>query len=473
MTKEKLQELLGGNFDEVVKQVSVKPEPKTKDPLKEYYPEQHPIFDKTKRPDVPVKNKDGHEVRKRELNRIALSFEQMISGRAAAFLCANPIVYKATPNGDAEEKMFAAFNKVNENNKLDFKNQDILEKRMSETEIAEIWYLQDLDEDDDYWNGTTITAKKKARLFIACESLGDKLWPVWDGQDNLIAFGREWTEKDEDEKEIKHFDLYTAEKIYEGAKSSGSKWEAEPVDNEVKKVVVIYHRQGDVEWANARTQIRRLELLSSNLGDSNDKTASPILFVEGEITSLPEGPTGRVMKGTQGTKVNYVTSDNAPESQKLEVELLQKYVYSLTDTPDISLDNLKGIGNTSGFAIQLMFMGAHLKASKHAGTFGECIQRRINLIKKMIVTMDPGMKPGLTLTITPTFDLFLPKDVAGIINYLTSATMGDRPLLSQETAVDTLQGALGGDGKAELDKIKTEMEDAAASSINLDNLINA
>lgn len=454
MTKERLQELLSGNFEDVVKAISVKPEPKTKDPLKEYNVEDHPVFNTGERPDVPRKNKAGESLAPRKVNRIGLSFERMITGRASAFLCANPIVYKAAPANPAEERMWAAFKKVNENNKLDYKNQHILEIRMSETEVAEIWYLQDLDEEDDYWFGTDIKGNQKARLFISAASYNDILWPVWDGQDNLVAFARQWKEKSDDGKDIEHFDVYTPDKIYEGVKE-GSAWNVQPQDNQVKKIVVIYHSQSDVEWANARTPIRRTETLGSNLADSNDKTCSPILYVEGDVTSLPEGTTGRVIKGDKGTKVSYITSDNAPESMKLEFESLMKWIHITTDTVDISTEILKGIGQTSGVALELLFMPAHLKASKHAGSFGECLQRRVNLIKKMIVTIEPSLKDGMSLTITPTFDFFLPKDIAGIVNYLSNAT-GAAPIISQETAVNNLQGAMGGDGKAEFDKIKEE-----------------
>ncbi|MBC7948672.1 MAG: phage portal protein [Chitinophagaceae bacterium] len=464
MTREKLQELLEGDFDEAVTAISLKPEPKTKDPLKEYNVHEHDVFDPVKRPNVKRKKKTGEALADREVNRIGIAMQKMIVGRAAAFLCANPIVYKAAPKNPAEEKMWAAFKKVNENNKLDYKNQNILEKRMSETEVAEIWYLQDIDEDDDYWTGTEIKAKQKPRLFISAVSLLDKMYPVWDGQDSLVAFARQWKEKDDDGKDVDHFDVYTDDFVYEGTKN-GSTWEVNKVENPVKKVLAIYHWQEDVEWANAKPQISRLEFLGSNLGDSNDKTMSPIFFVEGKLDSLPDGTAGRVINGPAGSKAYYVTSDNAPESLKMEVDMHERNMYITTDTVRLDTEVLQGIGQTSGVALELLFMPAHLKASKHAGTFGECVQRRVNLIKKMIATIDPSVKEGISLTITPTFDFFLPKDVTGIVNYLANATMGDKPSLSQETAVNILQGAIGGDGKAELEKIKSE---AAEEETKLD-----
>ncbi len=472
MTKDKLKELLAGPFGDLVKAISHKNEPKTSAPLDEYQVDKHPVFNVLERPDVPRKNKAGDTISPRKVNRIGLAFEKMITGRAAAFLCANPIIYHAMPATPAEERMLAAFKKVNENAKLDYKNQGILEMRMSETEVAEIWYMDPVDPDgDDYWAGTDIKGQFKPRLFLSSASLLDKIWPVWDAQDNLIAFGREYAQRGDDGKEIKRFDLYTTEKIYEGIQN-GSDWAVDAKVNEVKKIVIVYHRQSDVEWADVKTEIRRLEFLQSNLADSNDKTMSPILHVAGELTSLPDGTAGRVIKGPAETKVGYVTSDNAPEALKLEYELLHKYIHMMSDTVDLSPETLRGLGQPSEASMELMFMPALLKAARHSKTFGECIQRRINLVKKMLVTIDPSLKDGTSLVITPNFDVFLPKDIAGVVNYLSTAIMGDRPIISQETAVNMLQGSMRGDGKAELLKIQAEMAAQAAAPGGLDDQMN-
>lgn len=464
MRKERLLELIAaGNKQKLVEAISKKPIPKTEEPLKEYDIYGHEVFDKVKRQDVDIVDSEGKTTGKRYVNRIGMAFQQMIVSRAAAFLCANPIVYLAVPDGDVEERMWEAFKRVNENSKLDYKNQSILEKRMSETEIAEIWYLDDADEEDDYWMDIAISAKKKPRVFVACPSLGDKLWPVWDGQDNLIAFARQWQEKTDNGQDIEHFDIYTPEKIYE-LKKEKNEWEMDTTDNEVKgKIVVIYHYQEDVEWALVKTIISRLENIHSNFADSNDKTAYPILALFGNVEKLPDGVAGRAIQMKDGASAQYIAPPNAAEAVKLEIERLWMALHVFTDTVDISPEGLESIGEVSGVAMEFKFMPAHLKASKHAGTFGECIQRRINLIKRMIVAIDPSLKDGMTLQIKPKFDFFLPKDLAGIITYLTSASMGEKPILSQETSVNVLQGAMGGDATEEFEKIKAEMAESAAN----------
>lgn len=463
MTKKKLDELLTGeDLSELVKALSVTPKvtpskyagtTKALTPLDEYNVEEHPVFDKIARPDK-VGTGDPTQLK---LNRIGLAIEAYIASRASAFLCGLPIKYMATPEGEAEERMWEAVKRVNENNKLDFKNQGILEMRMSELKTGEIWYLQPLDEDDDFWQGTTIQATQGPRLFLAAPSLNDKLWPVWDNG-ILIAFGREWVEAGDEGKDIRHFDLYTKEKIYELIETGGTWQTAEQQDAEepatIGKLPVIYHYQSEVEWAKVRAIIRRLENIYSNFADSNDRFAFPWLLVEGGTKSIPQGVSDKIMELQNGAKASFLTPPNAPEAIKLEVEQLWRELHRLTDTVDITNDSLSSLGQTTGPALEFRFMPAHLKASKHAGTFGECIQRRINLIKAMCVACDPTLKEGLTLQIKPQFDYFLPKDFAGLVNYLTTATTGN--ILSKETATAILQSAFGGDGKAEFDKIQAQ-----------------
>lgn len=485
MTKEKLLELLSGGsekFSEVVKRIGIKPaKNKTKynslqspcplTPLEEFNVENHPVFDRMKRKDTRIKNKEGNLVDIRSANRIGLAFEEYICGRAAAFLCANPINYQAAPNGDAEEKMWAAFKRVNEQTKLDYKNQEILTMRMSETEVAEIWFIQDIDDDDDYWSGTDVKEKKKPRLFIAAPSLDDEIYPVFDPHDNLIAFGRKYIEINDEGKEVLHFDVYIDDKVYEGAQE-GSTWAVDQTENPVKKIPVIYHNQKEVEWAKVRSIIRRLEDLYSNFGESNDKTAFPILALFGEVKNLPDTVASKAMQFSENAKAQYLVPPHAPDAVKLEIETLWRALHIITDTVDISPETLQGIGQTSGVALELLFMPAHLKASKHSGTFGEAVQRRINLIKKIIVTIDPTLKEGMSLTIKPHFDFFLPKDYESITSYLSTAVSASSPFISQETATAILQNSMGGDGTAELERIKKEKEVADKSQFNPDNPAN-
>ncbi len=71
----------------------------------------------------------------------------------------------------------------------------------------------------------------------------------------------------------------------------------------------------------------------------------------------------------------------APESVKLEIETLLRMIYTITQTPDIAFDSVKGIGAVSGVALKLLFMDAHLKVQDKCEVFDDYLQRRLSVIQ--------------------------------------------------------------------------------------------
>ena len=115
---------------------------------------------------------------------------------------------------------------------------------------------------------------------------------------------------------------------------------------------------------------------------------------------------------------------------------------------------MKSIGGNapSGFALEMLFLGAHLKASDNEEIFGESVQRRLNLIMSALGSIDLKLKQGLSLKIRPKFEYFLPKNTAEKIDILNSAVQGG--IMSVDSAVS--QNPLIEDPKAELDLIKAD-----------------
>src|SRR5690606_10981383 len=82
----------------------------------------------------------------------------------------------------------------------------------------------------------------------------------------------------------------------------------------------------------------------------------------------------------KGSKASYLSWDHAPESVRLEIETLLGQIFSLTQTPNISFDSVKGLGAISGIALKLLFLDAHLKVKNKEETFTEYLQRRNSII---------------------------------------------------------------------------------------------
>lgn len=432
-----------------------------RDVTKQYDVENHAVIDTTKRPDKQFLNDKG-ENETSSVSRLVVPFQKKIVSRAATFLCGNPIVLNANPQDEKEKSLLAAVEKVWEDNKLDYKSKTLAEYMMSETEAAELWYIEPVDPEEDYW-GDTLKASFRLRVRILSNSLGDSSYPVYDPTGNMIAFGRGYTVEDGDKKE-EHFDLYTDDTVYEGIKPDGGEWEVTPSTNIYKKIPVIYYTQPQPEWTDVQSLIDRYEEQLSNLADTNDYFGSPLLAVSGVIKGFAKkGESGKVIQLENDAQIKYVTWDMAPAAVKIEMETIEKLIFAMTDTPNDSFEQMKSLGVFSGIALKMLFLAAHMKASKKEEIFGEGIQRRINYIKHIIARID-GTFEKVRLTIKPKFEYFLPKNDAEKIDILVSAVQGG--IMSTDSAIR--QNPLIEDDDSEIQKIEKEKSGPGA----LDKLLN-
>lgn len=418
--------------------------------LKQLDPTQHDVKDPVKRPDK--QKKDGNTTTPVPVARLPLATQKLIVSRAAAFLCGRPIQLQSNPIDDAQIGFAAVIQKIWDDNKLGFKSMNLAELMMGETECAELWYMQPVT--DDYWFETAADgAKFKPRMKILANSYGDELYPVFDQYGDMIAFGRGYKVKVAGQDQ-ERYDIYMADKTYKGVKGEAG-WEVITEPNPALKIPVIYYSQPAPEWADVQALIDRQELQLSNLADTNDYFGSPIVFVEGEISGFADkGESGKVLQGKSGAKAQYLTWDRSPESVKLELETLKKNIHQLTDTPDISIEEMKGLGTFSGVALRLLFLPAHLKAAKKEGIFGEGVQRRINYLKSAMASVQTSLQAVASMQITPKFEYYLPTNEAETVELLTSAVGAGKAIMSQESAVRA--NPLVADPTAEIQKMTDE-----------------
>jgi len=168
---------------------------------------------------------------------------------------------------------------------------------------------------------------------------------------------------------------------------------------------VIYYDRDEPEWESVQTEIDKIEMLLSKFSDTNDYFGAPTLKIFGKIINPPEkGEVGRTLrfKGEQGAEgkieygdAKYLTWEHAAESIKIEYDILKDIIYSMTSTPDLSFNNVKGLTQTSGETLKFLFMDAILKAKSSEELFGEALTRRINLLKAMLGVVSVKDKQNL------------------------------------------------------------------------------
>lgn len=451
----------------------------TDEAVKQLDPSQHDVFNRQKRKKRKVVHptgrteivelsdgrkveKDVVEVKYEEVNRIAVPLQELIVNRRAAFINSGNMNVIAKPGGDIEQRLFDMVKKCMTDNKVEYKLTEIAKRQMSELQCAMIWYSEDVEK--GYWGDLSAIGTFRMRMKIVSPLLGDKLLPVFDGSGRLVYFARGYKQTPDltkninvnnpeaieavplDRTETEHLDIYSDQCMLQFHMERGVWVFDGRVDYTYGSLPVIYFSQDKAEWANVQPIIERIETLISNFADTNDANGSPILFAKGIIQSMPSrGETGKVInlkptfdkdgKEIGSPDLKYVTWDRAPDSIKLELETHLNNVYTLTQTPDISTTGMSKLSIDSGVAFDRVFLDAHLGAMKHTnGSFGECVQRMINFLKKACVAIDKGLKPASSMEITPEFPLFRINDHAQTIDMLIAATGGE-PLLSRETAV--------------------------------------
>jgi SPP1 family phage portal protein len=424
---------------------------------KEYIPAQHKIFDTTERPDKLVKQEDG-STRTEKVARIAVALQKIIVKSSAMFTFGRKVRLNAEALDNNTKLLFSAVKKIWKDTKLDFLNRKLGRCVFAYTEAAEIWYPVEGSEMNNRYGFDT---KFKMRCLIVSPALGDTLYPLFDEYGDLIAFSREFTRTESGVK-IKCFETYTSLQIIKWQEVDGNYVEVSNEKNVVEKIPVIYARQDEVEWVDVQHLIDRLEKLLSNFGDTNDYHASPKIFIVGGIKGFAKkGEAGGIIEGETGSEAKYLSWDQAPEAVKLEIDTLVKFIYSITQTADISFDSVKGLGNISGVALELLFMNPHLKVEDKKEIFGEYMQRRVNLLKAFVGVMNNSLK-DVQLDIDTEITPYMIDDQASYIDMLSTAN-GGKPVVSQKTAIRMAN--LVEDADAEL--IQIQAEEKASNTVDL------
>jgi len=383
--------------------------------------------------------------------RLSLSLQDIIVTRRVAFMNLGKVKLFAEPKGAQEERAFALLQRVRENNKVGFKESEIASHLHRELQCAKLWYSVDT-EDASHW-GEFSQVKKNFRMQILAPSKGDTLLPVFDNRGDLVYFGRGYeidkgsaegvSQLTVTEEKIKCLDVYSKEKLYRFQQGSGigdgSGWLlVDTVALPYRKIPVIYYSRQEPIWANVQPLIERLETVISNFADTNDYHASPTLVFKGATGAQAQekGESGKAVLLTgEHADAKYVTWDQSVAAVELEIDTLVNFIYSLTQTPNISFEEMKALGDLSGVAFDRVFIDAHLASRREIeGGYGECIQRDINLQKALLASMDTGIAPAMqSLSVTFEAPHFKLEDLDADVDLAIKAKDGG--LISVETAM--------------------------------------
>lgn len=411
---------------------------------------QHDIFDEEKRPKkkvkVPTEQKDplsGQVIYKTKLVervRIALPTQRVIVDRLVGFLLTNPVTYKANSHGvdiktlnSKQQLLFDAITHCYHDNKMKYFDKQLVRTVSSQCEAAELWYMTT---DEDGRLGGEI------RVQLLSPANGDKLYPHFNDWHRMDGFGREYYTFDELGTQELHFDVYTDRFVYKYI-NNGSGWTlTEAKAHGFTKIPVVYYYQYKSEWADVQWACDRAEECISNWGDTNDYFGTPKYFIQGRLEGFAEkGEQGSVFQGGKETEMRVLSWDHSPESVKGEIAYLFNIIFSFTQTPDISFENMKTLGNnTSGAAIRLMFTDPFMKVGNKTEMYGEMFTRRSNIVANGICNAGIYVK-GIDASVAedidfePVFEPYIPKNDVELMQLITQSN-GGKPSTSQRRSIE-------------------------------------
>ena len=255
-------------------------------------------------------------------------------------------------------------------------------------------------DDDSFWAkfwkkvkttfGGKVKPTKKLKSVLWSPFRGDKLYPFFNDEGDLVAFSREYKKKLMDDSEITCFMTITDRMVYQW---DLSKLEERPsFAHGFGKLPILYAYRPEAYCEKIKPFRVRLEKLLSNYADCIDYHFFPLLKLIGDVEGFMGKVKDRMVKLTgEGADAQYLTWNQANDTVKFEVETLFEKAYSMTNTPQISFEKLNGAGNAlSGVAFDYVFLSTHLQVQNHAEVIGEFLQRRVNFLVSALGAINPS-----------------------------------------------------------------------------------
>lgn len=405
----------------------------------EYNPMLHAVMDETKRKKKAIKVKtdkkdeNGNAVYKNKFIdrcRIAVPAQRLICERDVGFLLSEEVKYNIKGVVDASlQELYDETISVFQANKINYFDKRLARNLFRCRECAELWYMVPKYDDSGY----------DIRVMMLSPLRGDILYPHFDDYHRMDGFARKYNVLDELGNTTVHFDVYTSSMLYRYVNDGENLVLLDAKTHGFGKIPVVYYRQDETEWESVQPVIERLEELLSNWGDVNDYFGAPTYFFKGKMKGFAEkGEVGRIYQGEgEGADMKVVSWNSAPESMRQEVANLTNIIFSYTQTPDVSFENMKTLGNnTSGAAIRLMFTDPHLKAETKVELFGEMFTRRFNIVKNGIANFIKATPQRIvdSLKVEPVFTPYIPKNEMETLQLINLSTQS-KATMSQEDGV--------------------------------------
>ena len=454
--------------------------------LTEYNTKTHKVMS---RPVKAIYDKNGNFLRNKEVNRIAIPYPKFINEIALVFIYGRPPLWSNnTPNPYAEERKElveqrdsigndSQETKEEEPAKVDAGNgavtNEVAMLGAVESRIAEIdAYTKAMDEKykrlTDMLSECHFNSKlREAKRYAGCEgcsallfhtyqndgepqllihtlakSKNDDIYTLFDQYGQLLVFARGFATINAEKKTVSHYDIYTKDFMYFCQNVNNSSWEVEKKVNQVKKIPAIVFIQ-ETEWDGTQSILDRIENAYSRNADSNDNFADPALVATADIVNtLPkQEEESKLYVLKNGGDIKYLERSNANQARQDEIDALDEQAMSKSFTPNITIEDLRGIANASGTTLEHIMMLGTIKADMRKETHDEYLTRVGNLMKSIMENvLDVKSGSYEELRLKHEFQPPFGDDIAAVVDRLmrqySGGGMSRKTLLEKSPLID-------------------------------------
>ena len=419
---------------------------------KDFDAKKHPIVaDPTLRPNEKTDEKSG----KRELPaKLTYPVEQIATRRMTQMAFAIPVKRVYNKTEDEEEKKFQkAIEAVYTSVRINGINSRRFYAYFGGCEMVTIWFAVETKEPHNQY-GFECKTKLRCRSFSPMPRKFSKIshasvYPYFDENDDLIVLSVYYV----DMNNVTHFDAYTADMQYSYVFGSDG-WTTEEHPIPIQKIPGSYINRPLPVYYGVSDNRNDIEFTLSRDSDILRKNASPIIKVVGELlgTPLVGDYATKVVRVKDGGDVGVMSPPLTTNDAKTHVDMLKQINEEILQLPDLSMENVKGLGAQSGEARKTLLTDAHLKVGDESADIIEFLDREFSVIKNMIALLNPKWKKYVyTTTCEQILTPFIQNDTTTDINNFSKAS---GVLMSQRTAIE--KAGLVSDPDAEMDAINKE-----------------
>ncbi len=444
----------------------------------DYEPTLHAILSDT----TTLKDKIRSDGQVDKSARIIVGLEKLHVKRMAEFTYSIPVkrVYSNLEDNDTRKQISKAIEAIYRNVRIDSENIKRAIALYASCEIFTVWYAV---KKPNTLYGFQSEYKLKCKTFSPMD--GVRLYPLLNEMDDMLAMSFEYSKTIKDKK-ITFFETYTEDKhyIWKQGLDSGS-WESvltqTTEDGEIAngEDIVLMKIPGIYAWKSKpvydglspiRSEIEYSLSRNSNVIAYN---SAPLLKVSGGLKGQEEkGEAYRIFRCETGGDVSYVSWSQSIDALKYHVDKMEKLYWSQAQIPDISFENMKGLGNIGYDARQTLLTDAHLRIGDEIGMWAEFLERECNVIKAFLKVMNKKWESEIdNVVVEHVITPYIQNDELAEINKRMKAN-GNKPIESQLESIQKYGESL--DAAATLKQIQDENAVEAsqsASAFNLDNQV--